>query len=84
MVYARGSVSERRFPASHSCQLRGSFQPVVYPSDDSLQATAAYWLPSASGAVYPSDDSLQATAPGNLLDVSSLVYPSDDSLQATA
>ena len=49
MDYARGSVSERRFPASHS---RVVTRPLdsgrVYPSDDSLQATAQSWLAVAS------------------------------------
>ena len=36
----------------------------MYPSDDSLQATAVDRTDMDGGEVYPSDDSLQATAHG--------------------
>ena len=77
------SVSERRFPASHSA---GGDSPrrSVYPSDDSLQATASV------DEICDVGQCIRATIPCKpQLDSHDqpdcpIVYPSGDSLQATA
>ena len=47
--WPRHSVSERRFPASHSVRITTARDFRVYPSGDSLQATAV--MATARGAV---------------------------------
>ena len=56
------SVSERRFPTSHSESLSSESQSRVYPSGDSPQATATIIPFGVDALVYPSGDSPQATA----------------------
>ena len=77
------SVSERRFPASHSTcgaasRAANSVSERRFPASHSATAH-----PARDGSVYPSDDSPQATASHGCTK-NCRVYPSDDSPQATA
>ena len=78
------SVSERRFPASHSCSTSWAATRIVYLSGDSPQATAPKRSLVHGGPVYLSGDSPQATAVRRWGRPAREVYLSDDSPQATA
>ena len=82
--YARGSVSERRFPTSHSRKrwlvtTASSVSERRFPTSHSNLVGD-----KRRSLVYPSDDSPQATATFLGCGQRRLVYPSDDSPQATA